>query len=67
MRRTHSTCGVCVCVVPFILWTEIKVWDVDEKKRAMVLHGHEATVCSVVADEHKIVSGAADKVRERFR
>ena len=34
----------------------------DEKKRLLVLHGHESTVCSVVADEHKIVSGAADKV-----
>lgn len=42
--------------------TETKVWDVDERKRVMVLQGHEATVCSVVADEHKIVSGAADKV-----
>lgn len=31
----------------------------------MVLQGHEATVCSVVADEHKIVSGAADKVSTR--
>ena len=41
---------------------QTKVWDVEEKKRVKVLHGHEATVCSVVADEHKIVSGAADKV-----
>ncbi|CAN0264617.1 unnamed protein product, partial [Ectocarpus sp. 8 AP-2014] len=42
----------------------VQVWDVDEKKRLMVLQGHEATVCSVVADEHKIVSGAADKVQK---
>lgn len=49
--------------VPHHCWAEIKVWDVDERKRVMVLQGHEATVCSVVADECKIVSGAADKVR----
>lgn len=37
------------------------MWDVLERKRLMMLRGHEATVCSVVADETKIVSGAADK------
>eukprot|EP00903_Cladosiphon_okamuranus_P006314 g6190.t1 len=37
----------------------VQVWDVNERKRVMVLQGHEATVCSVVADEHKIVSGAS--------
>lgn len=39
----------------------------DEKKRLLVLHGHESTVCSVVADEHKIVSGGADKARLAWR
>lgn len=35
----------------------------EEKNRLFVLNGHEATVCSVAADEDKIVSGGADKVR----
>lgn len=40
-----------------------EVWDVEARERELVLRGHESTVCSVVADETKIVSGAADKVR----